>query len=138
MARRKQPKLTKQQLANMSEDYRLHNKKMRQSNNLSLCFPTFEGYLDWRFGRIPASSSVRPSTFFNQDMKHMFVRDTRNTRHSVSSKVSVNMKNATAKTESNSYSGTYVTGLATMHKSNIVPVGKGTDPKDYATMRRSN
>ena len=35
------------------------------------------------------------------------------------------------------YSGDYIVGLATMHKSNTVPVGKGTDPKIYAQMRRS-
>ena len=34
------------------------------------------------------------------------------------------------------YSGDYIIGLATMHKSNIVPVGKGTQPEDYAKMRR--
>lgn len=48
-----------------------------------------------------------------------------------------NNSNATAKAETKEYSGDYITGLATMHKSNIVPVGKGDDPKDYATMRRN-
>ena len=35
------------------------------------------------------------------------------------------------------YSGDYVTGLATMHKSNTVPVGRGDDPEIYAQMRRN-
>lgn len=35
------------------------------------------------------------------------------------------------------YSGDYITGLATMHKSNTVPVGRGSDPKIYAQMRRN-
>ena len=34
------------------------------------------------------------------------------------------------------YSGDYIVGLATMHKSNIVPVGKGNSAEDYAKMRR--
>ncbi len=42
----------------------------------------------------------------------------------------------TAKKEENVYSGSYVKGLATMHKSNIVPVGSA-DPKDYSQMRRT-
>ena len=42
----------------------------------------------------------------------------------------------TAKKEANVYSGSYVKGLATMHKSNIVPVGSA-DPKDYSQMRRT-
>ena len=35
------------------------------------------------------------------------------------------------------YSGDYIVGIATMHKSNLVPVGRGDNPVDYATMRRS-
>ena len=40
------------------------------------------------------------------------------------------------KKEANVYSGDYVVGIATMHKSNLVPVGRGTEPSIYATMRR--
>jgi hypothetical protein len=49
----------------------------------------------------------------------------------------INNQNATAKAETKEYSGDYVTGLATLHKSNIVPVGRDDDPVDYATMRRN-
>lgn len=41
-----------------------------------------------------------------------------------------------AKKETNEYSGDYITGIATMHKSNLVPVGKGDSPESYAQMRR--
>ena len=40
------------------------------------------------------------------------------------------------KKQANVYSGDYIIGIATMHKSNLVPVGKGQDPKDLAKMRR--
>lgn len=40
------------------------------------------------------------------------------------------------KKETPEYTGDYITGLATMHKSNIVPVGKGDDAESYAKMRR--
>ena len=40
------------------------------------------------------------------------------------------------KRKSKEYSGDYIVGLATMHKSNIVPVGKGNSAEDYAKMRR--
>ena len=42
-----------------------------------------------------------------------------------------------AKKEENVYTGSYIKGIATMHKSNSVPVGSDTDPKEFATMRRS-
>lgn len=40
------------------------------------------------------------------------------------------------KKEENVYTGSYIKGIATMHKSNSVPVGNA-DPADFATMRRS-
>lgn len=36
----------------------------------------------------------------------------------------------------NEYSGEYIVGLATLHKSNTVPVGRGDNPEIYAKMRR--
>ena len=41
-----------------------------------------------------------------------------------------------AKKERPVYTGSYIIGIATMHKSNAVPVGRGDDPKHYAQMRR--
>lgn len=40
------------------------------------------------------------------------------------------------KTRHNEYSGEYIIGLATLHKSNTVPVGRGDNPEIYAKMRR--
>ena len=40
------------------------------------------------------------------------------------------------KKASNTYTGSFITGIATMHKSNLVPVNKNTDGAEYATMRR--
>ena len=41
------------------------------------------------------------------------------------------------KRAANEYSGDYIVGLATLHKSNTVPVGKGDSPEEYAKMRRN-
>ena len=43
----------------------------------------------------------------------------------------------TTKRESNTYTGDFIVGIATMHKSNFVPVTKNQDGADYATMRRN-
>lgn len=37
----------------------------------------------------------------------------------------------------NTYTGDFIVGVATMHKSNLVPVNRDQDAKDYATMRRN-
>ena len=41
------------------------------------------------------------------------------------------------KSKRNAYTGTFITGIATMHKSNMVPINKDADAKEYATMRRN-
>jgi len=41
------------------------------------------------------------------------------------------------KKETNQYTGDELLGIATMHKSNAVPVSKNTDAKIFATMRRN-
>lgn len=44
---------------------------------------------------------------------------------------------STARKERQQYSGDYIIGVAQMHKSNAVPVGRGDDPKAYSQMRRN-
>lgn len=41
------------------------------------------------------------------------------------------------KRESMKYTGDYIVGIATMHKSNLVPVSREDDPVAYSTMRRN-
>lgn len=41
------------------------------------------------------------------------------------------------KRKAQEYSGDYIVGLATMHKSNTVPVGRSDSPEIYAQMRRN-
>ena len=132
-------RLSRRDFVRLSEEYRLYNKKMKQSNNVSLCFPSFEVYLDWRFGRTTATSPVRASTCTMQPARS-YKRETRAQAvpSRLSKELTSDLKNATAKPDGNSYSGTYIRGIAQMHKSNAVPVGSGDNPEDYATMRRSN
>lgn len=42
----------------------------------------------------------------------------------------------TPKKEGNVYTGTYIKGIGTMHKSNMVPITSGEDAKEIARMRR--
>ena len=47
------------------------------------------------------------------------------------------MSGSTAKKESQTYTGNYIIGIATMHKSNLVPITSKQAAKDAATMRRN-
>ena len=132
-------RLTKRDLARLSEEYRLYNKQMKQSNNRKLCFSSLEDYLDWRFGRTTVTSPVRSSTRTMQPARS-YERATRAQEipSLLRKELPSDLKNATAKPDGNSYSGTYIRGIAQMHKSNAIAIGKGDNPEDYATMRRSN
>jgi hypothetical protein len=61
----------------------------------------------------------------------------RETTEYASLKTTSNVSGSCTKKEQQQYTGTYIMGIATMHKSNLVPVGRGDNPVDYATMRRS-
>jgi len=50
---------------------------------------------------------------------------------------SVTGKGNTPAPEKRSYTGDYIVGIATMHKSNLVPVCKDDEPTNYSTMRRN-
>jgi len=138
--RRKQKRLTQRDIQRLSNEYREYNKKQKQSNNLSLCFASFEDYLDWRFGRSTASSSVRSSKTRTMKQSRSYERPTRvqAVPSRLTKELPSDLKNATARAEGNSYSGTYIQGIAQMHKSNAIAIGKGDDPEDYATMRRGH
>lgn len=47
------------------------------------------------------------------------------------------VKGDTSKKNGNTYTGDFIVGVATMHKSNLVPVNRNQDAGDYATMRRN-
>ena len=43
---------------------------------------------------------------------------------------------STAKAEPKQYTGDQIVGIATLHKSNLVPISRGDNPEIYAKMRR--
>jgi len=45
-------------------------------------------------------------------------------------------RGSTAKSEPKQYTGDQIVGIATLHKSNMVPVSRGDNPEIYAKMRR--
>lgn len=69
-----------------------------------------------------------PKPIYRKDEPHYASAVSNKCEHSAS---------ATAKPTRTEYSGDYVTGIATMHKSNLVPVGRDDNPENYSTMRRS-
>lgn len=114
----------------MEREWKSYNKNMRRNNLHSCQFSTLQEYVDYRMGK----AKPKPKEFVPYEPKES--KPTRQTKNYPSlSKESI--PGSGAKKESPVYSGDYIVGIATMHKSNLVPVGRGDDPKHYAAMRRN-
>lgn len=91
-------------------------------------------YQDW-LKSIGASANTKKTTKKSfevyQPKQDVFRRETQ-----YIPSLNTNLGVATKK-ETPKYSGDYLIGIATMHKSNLVPVGKEDDPESYSKMRRS-
>ena len=116
-------------IVSMESEWRAYNKDLRRRNLASMQFTTLESYIEYRLGRgkkVTQSTRILPT-----ESKKPFVRET--VRFP-----SLSSQGGTAtKKDSPVYSGDYLVGIATMHKSNMVAVGKGDCPISYSTMRRS-
>ena len=140
-------KITKGKLLELEQQWREHNRRMKRNHMHNFRYDKFEDYLDYCFGKtkridprdykhfVPASREI--SWRAQQDKAH---------REKYPSLMEQQMKagtyknidnNSMRKQEPMKYTGDLIQGIATMHKSNAVPVMKGTDQaKDIARMRR--
>lgn len=126
----KKRKSKKIDMQKVEVEWKRYNKDMRRKNMHSLQFSTLQEYVDYITGNV----KLKKKEFVEYAPSKPFVRHTEEYR---SLKTSDKIPGACSKREKNEYSGDYIIGIATMHKSNLVPVGRGDDPKEYSTMRRN-
>jgi hypothetical protein len=116
--------------AQLERDWRAYNKDMRRKNMHKCQFDTLQDYVDYRMGTM----KKKKTEFVPYEPKESKPTSSTANYPSLSTE---SIPGSGAKKESPVYSGDYIVGIATMHKSNIVPVGRGDDPKHYAAMRRN-
>jgi hypothetical protein len=130
--KRKAKKLTPNKLEALRVEWRQYNKRMRRQNMHDLQWDTFEDYLAYVQGNPPKRKVEKEFTPYAPSKP--YVRDTKEYR---SLKTSDAIPGACTKRESPKYTGDLICGIATMHKSNAVPVMRGTkQAEDIAKMRR--
>jgi len=135
--KRKKKALTQKDIERYTIEWRKHNKAMRRANNHSLQYNTVEDYISYVRGEYKAPVKSRgtytPDTSWRRDdpkipsaMEEAIKAGTFNRGCS-----------GGTKKETPKYTGDLIVGIATMHKSNAVPVMRGTDQaKEIARMRR--
>lgn len=130
---RKKKQLTANQLEKLKLEWRQYNKRMRQTNSHSLQFDVFEDYVAYTRGEY--KPKAKKTEFVPYETPKSYVR---NTEKYPSLKTSDSVPGLCAKKESLQYTGDLIVGIATMHKSNLVPIMRGTEQaKDVAQMRRN-
>ena len=144
--RKRKVKITKAKMAELEVRWREHNKRMKQTHMHHMRYDTLEEYIDYCYGRIKRPDPRDHSQFKPRKIETNWrAEQDKDHRKKYPSLMEQQMKDGTYKNsgdgmrkkESMKYTGDLIQGIATMHKSNAVPVMKGTDQaKDIARMRR--
>lgn len=126
----KQKKLTQKQFAQLEQGWKQHNKDMRRRHMHSLQFDKFEDYVAYTQGR------YRPKETKKEPFKPLQVQEGYRRETPKIPSLGQGVGNGLMK-ERQVYTGTLIKGIATMHKSNAVPVIDEQQAKDIAQMRRN-
>ena len=123
----KKRKLTLGKIAKFQEQMLAHNKSLRQKglHNLQMNLQEFIDYCHGEWKPKPQKTEIKELKKDNN-----YIRQTPN----IPSKES--MSGSTARPEPKVYTGTLIKGIATMHKSNAVPIIDQKQAKEISSMRR--
>mgnify|MGYP007047421806 FL=1 len=132
--RKYKPKMTKANIAKWEKGLIDHNKQCKRMGDPKL---TFEQYVDYCHGISPKKDlRADRSTFTVRKSLAQQQIEEFNKKYP-SQPMSPTGNHNCGKKETMKYTGDLITGIATMHKSNAVPVMKGTTQAvDIARMRR--
>jgi hypothetical protein len=131
--KRKAKKLTDKKLDELRIQWRRHNKDMRRKNLHSLQYENFEDYVSYVQGN-PPKRNKKEKEFTPYAPSKPFVRDT---EKYPSLSTSNTIPGYCPKKETPTYTGDLIVGIGTMHKSNLVPIMRGTkQAEELAKMRR--
>lgn len=127
-------KMTKTQLKKYQAELRDYNKRMKQAHQHDQCMD-IEQYIAWVHGQ---TARKKPAQYQTPDEVKTFDWNPKgyrrdNAAHIPSNNTGVGNALAAPKKE---YTGTLIQGIATMHKSNAVPVINQEEAESIAKMRR--
>lgn len=127
--RKSNKKHTLKQIEKWTKEMRDYNKRMRQIHCHHMQM-TIEQYIDYIHGRLKPKAKENTKTY-----KPSY--DTTRSTKDIPSHISNEGFAPCIKKEPQQYTGDLIVGIATMHKSNAVPVMRGTkQAEEIAKMRR--
>ena len=129
---KKKKPLTANQLKKLEVEWRQYNKDMRRKHMHDMQFQDFNDYVAYTRGEYKPKAKKEFTTYAPTKPT---VRDT---KVYPSFKTSDAIPGSCAKRESQKYTGDLIVGIGTMHKSNAVPIMRGTkQAEEIAQMRRN-
>lgn len=128
VSKNKTSKISETKLKQIESDLRSYNKRMRQLHCHDQQMDLKE-YINYLHGKV----KPKKREFQKYEPIKSFVRDTKEYPSLQTSDV---IPTVCSKREPNQYTGTLVKGIATMHKSNAVPIIDKEQAKEIASMRR--
>ena len=131
--KRKEKKLTRAQHEKLAEEHRLYNKKMKQAGRHNERV-SFDQYVERVYGK--GTKNKKPESQYAPEVK-TYVHQLPDTSRGKEYKSLDSGKGTALKKESTKYTGTLVKGIATMHKSNAVPVINQEEAESISQMRRN-
>ena len=137
--KKRKTKITKAKMAELELRWREHNKSMKQRGLHDMRYATLDEYIDYCYGRIKKPDPRDYKTFKPNKPQHSWraEQDRLHREKYPSMPITGADTGGGRKVEPMKYTGDLIEGIATMHKSNAVPVMKGTNQaKDIARMRR--
>lgn len=130
--KRKQKKLTQKDIDRLQTEWRAYNKRMRRQSMHDLQFEHFEDYVAYTRGQYKPKQREKEFKEYVQPKQNV-----RDTKIYPSLQTSDKIPGACTKRETPTYTGDLIVGIGTMHKSNAVPIMRGTkQAEEIAKMRR--
>lgn len=124
----KQKKLTQSQIDQLRVEWRAYNKRMRQINCHTAQFDNFEDYIAYTRGNYKPKQdksfqAYKPDQSYQRETEHI-------------PSFGDGIGGWAPKKDSIKYTGTLIKGIATMHKSNAVPIINKEQAIEVSNMRR--
>lgn len=131
--KKRKVKITKAKLQELELQWREHNRDMKRKGMHDLKYDTLQEYIDYSYGRVKMPDPRNYKNFTTYQSQPVYRRETPNYPS-----LEVTGGGSGTKKETLKYTGDLIVGIATMHKSNAVPVMKGTkQAEEIAKMRRN-
>jgi len=133
----KKKALTQKDIERYTIEWRKHNKAMRRANNHSLQYNTVEDYISYVRGEYKAPVKSRGTYTPDTNWRRNDPKIPSAMEEAIKAGTFNRGCSGGTKKETPKYTGDLIVGIATMHKSNAVPVMRGTDQaKEIARMAK--